>query len=583
MPSSWSAKAVAFASAPVFAALAMACTDLTFAHEYLPHPQPDEGERLLLAVASGASPSEPSLEASPPPGGPPSADEPAMLSAPGDGVAYEEPGRRSLTFRPDRVTALEGRVGYVDVFKPSVRPHKRLTALDQVRLDEDGTPYLSLSSRARRPIRVAAQAASRGRRRVRFWGSVVLELAGRAPLPLPVVSPESRILALRTEPSVALRLEKDHADNFYAVPSSAPSRGEGRVRLRYLLDAPEDYFVANRRLSTEPADRRRQRVPPLPSRLQEKALAFAAAIGIAPGDPFADTLQGLVAYFRGFEESAEPPNNSGDVYLDLARGRRGVCRHRAYAFVITAQSLGVYARFVQNEAHAWVEVERPGGGFVRVDLGGATGLDVRGDPNTASYRPVHEDPLPKPPAYRRALREASREQRGAGFAGRGEAEGAAADRAPSPGGSADGPAAGAEAPSDPAAAGGGAAAARASASAERAAGSSGRARRRPPPNERLPLRIRLDQSRFLVLRGQTLEVTGAVQDGSEGVAGLRVEVAMYPQAPTREPERLLGVTVTGQSGRFRAVVGVPPSMEVGAYRLAVRTPGNERFRPATAR
>jgi transglutaminase-like putative cysteine protease len=43
--------------------------------------------------------------------------------------------------------------------------------------------------------------------------------------------------------------------------------------------------------------------------------------------------------------------------LDLARGKRGVCRHRAYAFVIVAQALGIPARFVQNEAHAWVEYQ----------------------------------------------------------------------------------------------------------------------------------------------------------------------------------------------------------------------------------
>ena len=50
--------------------------------------------------------------------------------------------------------------------------------------------------------------------------------------------------------------------------------------------------------------------------------------------------------------------------------QKGVCRHRAFAFLVTALGLGIPARMVANEAHAWVEV-RGETGWQRIDLGGA--------------------------------------------------------------------------------------------------------------------------------------------------------------------------------------------------------------------
>src|SRR5690606_17097450 len=76
---------------------------------------------------------------------------------------------------------------------------------------------------------------------------------------------------------------------------------------------------------------------------------------------------------------------------------RGVCRHRAYAFVVTAGALGLSSRLVQNEAHAWVEVF-DGDGFVRVDLGGAAlDLDMPAlDPSLPLHIPPR-DPFFWPP------------------------------------------------------------------------------------------------------------------------------------------------------------------------------------------
>ena len=98
------------------------------------------------------------------------------------------------------------------------------------------------------------------------------------------------------------------------------------------------------------------------------------------------------------------------MYLDLALARMGVCRHRSYAFVITALGLGVRARMVLNEAHAWVEVA-DGLQWKRIDLGGAGALLEQEQPDSKSvtYRPP---PDSVQLARRRGSRRGPREDHG---------------------------------------------------------------------------------------------------------------------------------------------------------------------------
>ena len=127
--------------------------------------------------------------------------------------------------------------------------------------------------------------------------------------------------------------------------------------------------------------------------MQRSANEVAAKIGVsAPLSPRDDVTK-LVSYFRGFTESEDPPTQSRDIYLDLALSRKGVCRHRAFAFMVTALSLGLPTRMITNEAHAWVEVH-DGRLWRRIDLGGA-GTTLH-DPlsNNVPY-----DPPPDPFAW----------------------------------------------------------------------------------------------------------------------------------------------------------------------------------------
>jgi len=81
-------------------------------------------------------------------------------------------------------------------------------------------------------------------------------------------------------------------------------------------------------------------------------------------------LAKLVRWFRGFEPGPLPPGRfTDDPHLATALSRRGVCRHRALAFVITSQAVGLPARYVTNEAHAFAEVWIPGRGWRRSSCG----------------------------------------------------------------------------------------------------------------------------------------------------------------------------------------------------------------------
>jgi hypothetical protein len=299
---------------------------------------------------------------------------------------------------------------------------------------------------------------------------------------------------------------------------------------------------------------------------------------VGPDDDLERVLSVLTEHFRDFAESGEPPLDTGDIYLDLARAKKGVCRHRAYGFVITAQALGIPARFVYNEAHSWVEVKMPEVGFMRIDLGGAAeGLEAQDALDRPIHRPAMPDPLPKPPAYRESYSQL-----------RGNVSGLRTDSGEGPvsrsrgdhrqdGSGASGAAFGSGRTGSDADELG------SRAGSEELAPGEGAFPYRSPGAEdeqaRRPLVLTVERSHYEVFRGREVPISGrtASPDG-DGVAGLRVEVLL--RGPV---EVLLGVTVSQEHGWFEGRFGVPPDLEVGDYRLVVRTPGNEDYAPAMAR
>lgn len=289
----------------------------------------------------------------------------------GDESGYE-PAARNGPFDPrdpaalDDATGPEGRLRYLEVFDPSVAPWKRGLVRDRV-IDVDGEPVLIVSAAASRPVAVGGSPEPDS---VRFDADLEVILRSDVPISIPSVSPEMAILSVQTEPPIAVRFERDDADNFFVVASY-----DGVVRLRFDAAASATYFEG-----PPPGARPARAAAPFPDSLRPIADLVMQRIGIVPGTDPAIALTALRDWYGAFD-AAELPDaaRSRSLWLDLTSMQLGVCRHRAMAFVAAANALGFEARYVHNEAHAFVEVRGEAGPWWRIDLGGAAdGLDVLG-------------------------------------------------------------------------------------------------------------------------------------------------------------------------------------------------------------
>ncbi|HET8933170.1 MAG TPA: transglutaminase domain-containing protein [Polyangiales bacterium] len=511
-------------------------------HERIPNISPSEAQISQPMRAHGPPPSAADS------GGSASGDSESRASMP-----ERVPAPTAQGFRPDRQTSLEGGLDYYEAFDPAIAPFKRVTAFDDVRLDTDGkTPVLGVREPQMRIVPIESQPRRMQDRsaRDRFTGDIDVDFRSGRLQPLPSVSPESRVYSVSTTPQISVQIEQDAAGNFFVqARGPIPDRP---VHLRFQTDAPRSYFGSE--VPSIPL-RDLPKLPPIDAAIERRARRFAAELGITARSDLRSAVMALTEHFRSFVESAEAPENTGDLYLDLVRGLKGLCRHRAYGFVVTARGLGIEARFVQNEAHSWVEVALPDIGFMRIDLGGAThGLTAHGAMDRQSYVPMQPDTLPRPDAYRQSYAQAARQ-------------------AP--------PTA---APND----------------AEVLASLSGRwlsdeslmssnpsrpdntgIEQKPARSEKRAVHIALEDRRVTALRGGKLVLTGQLLDNDQrGVPGLRVEIWIL--RPARHQRMLLAVQVSDQDGYFRADFGVPPDLSVGDYRLIARSQGDGVHLPSSS-
>jgi hypothetical protein len=451
------------------------------------------------------------------------------------------PPERRDAIRPDRETGPEGpgKHFYHEVFNPAVFPFKRMTALDGVEL-ADGEERLVVRDRTLNQLEVDER---HGPLRDAFWGSIVVDLEPGKFVPIPSASADAAILSYTTEPAVALTFARDSADNIFVR-----SQAGGRHRLIWLSDGPQRYFGGEVPRSVELADEPPQLVPRVPEATRRRVREFLlrAHLFVDPHAPLVRTLDPLVAWFRAFE-TGELAARSGNTYFDLATAQKGVCRHRSYAFAITAMAIGIPTRYVENELHVFVEVYVPRLGWRRINLGGAT-LDeqVLDTDDKTPYQPRAGDPFPQPPAYAKgaqppapAMQGSTRHSDGNGGSGGGRSHALtlqyvdldALDR---------------EAPA--------------------------------PRISRSATQITVEASARSTFRGEAVEVTGAVLSGG-GAGALPVEI--YLQGPGGAVR--VGETTTAADGRFRARIEVPRNLPLGDHRVVARTPGDDRRAPSRSR
>lgn len=499
-----------------------------------------------------------------------------QAAPPGAGVPIYE-ARPPASAGADRRTQGDHELHYQMVFDPEVTPFKREVALDQVTAE----------------LRAVQSGAGNAQQQVGgqprpghelFWGHIQVRLQADVPVVLPSVAPTSQVLSWQAEPPLPLQLWRDDAGNF-TVRSSQP----GLVDLRFLMDAPSDYFAAP--LGVAAADDDPDK-PVLPVELQVRAADLWPKLGVGRHSERGAAVAKLVEWFRGFAPG-EPPPSTGDALADLVLSKKGVCRHRALGFVVMAHSLGISAHFVQNDAHAFAEVWAPGtngrGAWQRVDLGGgADSLELHGAQGKHLHQPLHADPFPKPEAYLNATAQVLVDGAplGQSWAGAGQIKGA--DGLAQAG---KGAAAG---PADPAAAAGRSSLSSSAGSSDRPQSES-EARRSwlhqraqalaapavapgapaagKPTANRTPCRLSLDAAAPMAWLGEPLALTGAVRCGELAVAQLPVELWLIdPSKPTAGT--LLGVVATDGKGGFSARFNLPADADPRVYDAVARFGGD---------
>jgi hypothetical protein len=533
---------------------------------------------------------------------------------------HDPPPVRRAHAKADAETGPEppGERIYHEVFNPAVFPFKRMTVLDEV--DEKGV--LRVHDPRQRELKVKGSRLSPGRDP--FYGSVVVEFVAGQKVALPTPAAAVRLLGYRVTPEVPLKFFADGADNLYVEAQGADVH-DGPHRLVYLVDAEQRYFggpLSSAAPSTEDGGRTEApAIPTLPRSLRRDADKVLRQIGIRPGSraDYAETLGSLVGYFRAFE-MGELPNGADEsrsaLYLRIALSQRGVCRHRAYAFVITALALGIPARYVENELHVFVEVFVPTGGheagyWRRINLGGAPlSQRVYGGERRQSYRIKGDDPFTRPPSFAQAQKPqvsglpptpASGNAPRGGFADPQPRTDAGEGSGPKPPRLAAPPAAGA---------------AQGPARLPRSGGSAGPADARPAPGGEplgtdtdadaparladdrieqpddsragasaealIPTSVTVAVTPVLlgrgIYRGTTVSVHGQVR-ATQGLAA-NLEVALIlgvPQHPL-----LLGRTVTRSDGSFTTEVEIPATAPLGRFAIVARVRGDETRRGSSS-
>lgn len=430
-------------------------------------------------------------------------------------------------YNPDRDTSRPIVSRYDDPFSPTTAPYKRLRAYDGVVADYTLTVMDSTLTPVLHGGGVSAGEDA-------FFGDLTVDVLPGEPVRIPTVGPGTRVVRSSTQPPMSLEIVRDGAENWFVRGST-----RARVRLVLQLAIPQDAFGG----VFLDAPLLPGRGTMVPSNVARSVAEVVRSLGLEDQRSQRAVVAQLVTYFRGFEASDEPPRGRDNIYLDLALSRKGVCRHRAYAFVITALGMGIPSRMVLNEAHAWVEVH-DGTLWRRIDLGGAS-TNLEQD-NPGPPRPAHralDDPFPWP------------EGSELGDSGAAMAERARAAEQPTP---SDGSSASGSAPrysyQDPSLSGTVAAT--------------------------IPATMTILSSDARVLRGSPMRVEGKVSTDLGPCPFVRVNVLLRDPRTSRRHE--IGAVSTDEDGRFLGSVVVPLELQVGDYDVVVATPGDARCGPGTS-
>jgi hypothetical protein len=510
------ARRVALSMLFVFVVTSAASADVVL-HEYVP---PDAVEDLRLGATTSDGVMSAAIQTQSGPVPTPDLDRPEGATGTVYGPSRTPPGGGS-TFRVDRDTSRPDVVSYDDPFTPSIAPYKREFAYDAV--DERLDLVVHDSTLTRIPIGGVPRQEDD-----QFYADLQVDLVEGQAVRIPTVGPSARILALRTVPKASVQAFRDSADGWFV-------QGDHEGRIRLVMHVAIDRAAFGSPFADTEWNRLWRFMPALPDKVKSEGIRVARQIGVVDGTGPGEALRILVRHFRSFAPSTDRPKATGtDLYRELATSQKGVCRHRSYAFVVTALALGIPSRFVRNEAHAWVEVF-DGVRWHRIDLGGAA--DHLDSPDTTRIPHVPpRDPFEWP----------SGSDSGLGMADRSRVQ---------QGGTRTPASSSAAVPVPPLA----------SANAEREA----------PPDDRRPVStVTLTLGGAEAKRGSRLRISGKVEAAGTACNATRIDLFLEARGGAPAEKMPLGVLVTDEGGTYDGRVVVPYTVPPGDYDVRATTPGN---------
>lgn len=489
----------------------------SISHEYVP-PDPKEDVSLAATTLDGNLPAaletQSGVATAPDPRRPP---DPSNLHT--GGSTDDTP---DSTFPPDRDTRQPAIENYDDPFAPSTTPFKRLRAYDTWDADYN----LKVANRQTTAVPVGGDV---GQADDPFYADLSVELLPDDLVRIPTVGPGSRIIKMHVSPAANVTVLRDGAENWFL-------RGTERKRVRVVMQLA----ITRATFGSDFADVSWSRLESMvtPGARKPRTDQVFQAIGIDPESQTPKVVLGkMVQYFRSFQPSNDPPKTHGDIYLDLALSKKGVCRHRAFAFLVTAISAGLPARMVVNEAHAWVEVS-DGSLWHRIDLGGAAlDLDQQVDLGQPQHQPPN-DPFEWPPG--------SQDNSGQGLGTRDRDEATDDPSNPDPNGSSALP----DPTQDPTS--------------------------NEPVNPDAPVStVTLEMQEKAIQRGKPIFAKGTVIGSGPGTPACKnVRVDIILQAADEPRGRSVGSLPTGDDGAFAGPIVIPRDLSTGDYRVFAITRGD---------
>lgn len=475
-----------------------------------------------------------------------------------DKPAPYAPDRAALDkskFEPDRDTHKPEALPYDEPFSPSTAPFKRLSAFDEV----DASYTLSVRDPHLRRLEVGKPTASPLPNEDIFYADMIVDLHPDKETRIPSVGPGTRILRARAgigTSDIAVTFTRDGADNWFVNGGR-----ETRARLVMELAIPRAALGGDfgdpswAELSLPTAS-----VSP---KIQRAATEVHKRIGVSTAMRPREIISKMTAYFRAFTDAPEGPAPTLDVYLDLALSQKGVCRHRAFAFLVTALALNIPTRMVLNEAHAWVEVY-DGRMFRRIDLGGAGRMQRDETSQNVPYDNP-DDPFAWPPGSSRGQDLQSRPRPPAAL----PPPTRPGDPRPSPSGSAGSPS---SLPFSPSTLGSNGIPMPGMPQPGRPQGRNGGQDSSAPPDTRAPTAVSLSVLDADTHRGSAFHVRGKLVSDGDACADTPVVIVLISSTVVMP----IGTVATDDKGAFDAAITLQNDVAVGEYDVRAYTQGNTR-------